>query len=167
MIVSSALLSAAETVALEIVRRLPAVLARRRDQHDGRGDGEAGHRPGQAEALGPAAEAESVTNINDATLRQAVSALRRGDVRRWLLLLEVADLLLDVLSGFLALYLVAAARATPAQAALGVAIRLTAGLAGDVLVIRLLERFGSRTDRLVPFRRFCLSRGYGRHLRCC
>ena len=70
-------------------------------------------------------------------------ALRRGDVRRWLVLLEVADLLLDVLSGFLALYLVAVARATPAQAALGVAIRLAAGLAGDVLVIRFLERFGS------------------------
>ena len=93
--------------------------------------------------VSPAAEAESVMNIKDTTLRQAVSALRRGDVRRWLLLLEVADLLLDVLSGFLALYLVAAARATPAQAAMGVAIRLAAGLAGDVLVIRLLERFGS------------------------
>jgi MFS transporter, FSR family, fosmidomycin resistance protein len=95
--------------------------------------------------VSPAAEAESVTKIKDAPLRQAVSALRRGDVRRWLLLLEVADLLLDVLSGFLALYLVAAAHATPAQAALGVAIRLAAGLAGDVLVIRLLERFGSHS----------------------
>jgi MFS transporter, FSR family, fosmidomycin resistance protein len=48
-----------------------------------------------------------------------------------------------VLSGFLALYLVAVAHATPAQAALGVAVRLAAGLAGDLLVIRLLERFAS------------------------
>jgi FSR family fosmidomycin resistance protein-like MFS transporter len=79
-----------------------------------------------------------------ATVRQAVSALRSGDVRRWLVLLEVSDLLLDVLSGFLALYLVAVADAAPAQAALGVAIRLAAGMAGDVLVIRLLDRFGSR-----------------------
>ena len=78
-----------------------------------------------------------------ATLRQAVAALRRGEVRRWLILLEVSDLLLDVLSGFLALYLVAVAHASLAQAALGVAVRLAAGLAGDVLVIRLLERFGA------------------------
>ena len=91
----------------------------------------------------PAARAEPVPDIEEATFRQAVSALRRGDVRRWLLLLEVADLLLDVLGGFLALYLVAVAHATPAEAALGVAVRLAAGLAGDVLVIRLLERFGS------------------------
>ena len=91
----------------------------------------------------PASPAEPVTNIKDTTLRQAVSALRRGDVRRWLVLLEVADLLLDVLSGFLALYLVAVVHATAAEAALGVAVRLAAGLAGDVLVIRLLERFSS------------------------
>ena len=63
--------------------------------------------------------------------------------RRWLILLAAADLLLDVLSGFLALYLVAVAHATAAQAALGVAVRLAAGLGGDVLVIRLLERFGA------------------------
>ncbi len=48
-----------------------------------------------------------------------------------------------MLSGFLALYLVAAAHATLAQAALGVAVRLAAGLAGDVLVVRLLERFSA------------------------
>ena len=93
--------------------------------------------------VSPAGQVEPVTNIEDTSLRQAVSALGRGDVRRWLVLLEVADLLLDVLSGFLALYLVAVAHATPAEAALGVAVRLAAGLAGDVLVIRLLERFAS------------------------
>jgi FSR family fosmidomycin resistance protein-like MFS transporter len=91
---------------------------------------------------GSAGDGEDVTGDEAASLRQAVSALRRSDVRRWLVLLEVADLLLDVLSGFLALYLVAVAHATPAQAALGVAVRLAAGLAGDVLVIRLLERYG-------------------------
>jgi MFS transporter, FSR family, fosmidomycin resistance protein len=76
-------------------------------------------------------------------LRQAIDALRRGDVRRWLLLLQVEDLLLDVFSGFLALYLVAVVRASPAQAALGVGIQLAARLAGDVLSIWLLERLPS------------------------
>jgi FSR family fosmidomycin resistance protein-like MFS transporter len=61
-------------------------------------------------------------------------------VARWLVLLQVCDLLLDILTGFLALYLVDIVHATPEQAALGVAIRLGTGLAGDVLLIRALER---------------------------
>jgi FSR family fosmidomycin resistance protein-like MFS transporter len=93
--------------------------------------------------VGPGPDAEPGPDDEHATLRQAASALRRGEVRRWLILLEVADLLLDVLSGFLALYLVAVAHATLAQAALGVAVRLAAGLAGDALVIRLLDRFSA------------------------
>jgi MFS transporter, FSR family, fosmidomycin resistance protein len=68
------------------------------------------------------------------------TALRQPGVVRWLVLLQVSDLLLDVFTGFLALYLVAVAHATPAQAALGVAIRLGAGLAGDAALIRALRR---------------------------
>ena len=60
---------------------------------------------------------------------------------RCLVLLQVCDLLLDVLTGFLALYLVAAGSATPAQAALGVAVRLGAGLAGDAALVWALNRF--------------------------
>jgi MFS transporter, FSR family, fosmidomycin resistance protein len=98
---------------------------------------------------GPQAEPDAGggpgSDDDTAPLRQAIGALRRSEVRRWLVLLQFSDLLVDVLSGFLALYLVAVAQASPAQAALGVAIRLAAGLAGDVLVIWLLERFSSRT----------------------
>ena len=43
---------------------------------------------------------------------------------RWLLLLEVANLLLDVLTPFLALYLVAVEHVAPSVAALAVAVRL-------------------------------------------
>ncbi len=75
---------------------------------------------------------------------QAAAIVRRSGALRWLLLVEVSDLLLDVLTTFLALYLVAVARASPAVAALGVAIRLGAGLLGDVILIQLLERFDSR-----------------------
>jgi FSR family fosmidomycin resistance protein-like MFS transporter len=92
---------------------------------------------------GPAVPGGPGHGSERATVRQALSALRSGDVRRWLVLLEICDLLLDVFSGFLALYLVAVAHATAAQAALAVAVRLAAGLAGDVLVIWLLERFSS------------------------
>jgi MFS transporter, FSR family, fosmidomycin resistance protein len=76
--------------------------------------------------------------------RAAAGIVRRSGALRLLLLLQVADLLLDVLTAFLALYLVAAAGASPAVAALGVAVRVGAGLAGDVLLVRLLDRCDSR-----------------------
>ena len=74
-----------------------------------------------------------------AALRRALGAVRQPGVIRWLVLLQVSDLLLDIFTGFLALYLVAVAHATPEQAALGVAIRLGAGLAGDAALIRALN----------------------------
>jgi len=77
-----------------------------------------------------------------AAARHALAAPRRPGVVRWLVLLQVSDLLLDVFTGFLALYLVAVVHATPAQAALGVAIRLGAGLAGDAALIRALRHAG-------------------------
>ena len=73
-------------------------------------------------------------------LRAAVRISARSGAFRWLALLQVSDLLLDVFSAFLALYLVSAAHASPAVAALGVAVRLGAGLAGDALLIPVLER---------------------------
>ena len=72
--------------------------------------------------------------------RQVLSALRRPGVLRWLALLEVSDLLLDVFTGFLAVYFVAVVHASPVQAALAVAVRLGAGIAGDLVVIRVLDR---------------------------
>ena len=75
-----------------------------------------------------------------AGVRRVLAALRRPGVARCLVLLQVCDLLLDVLTGFVAVYLVDVAHATPEQAALGVAIRLGAGLAGDAVVIWALRR---------------------------
>jgi MFS transporter, FSR family, fosmidomycin resistance protein len=75
-----------------------------------------------------------------AAARGALAALRKAGVARCLILLQVCDLLLDVLTGFVALYLVDVGRATPAQAALAVAVRLGAGLAGDAALVWALER---------------------------
>jgi MFS transporter, FSR family, fosmidomycin resistance protein len=72
--------------------------------------------------------------------REALAALRRPDVRRWLVLLECANFMLDVLGSFLALYLVDVAHATPAQAAFGLSLFAGIGLAGDALLVPLLER---------------------------
>ncbi|HEY7323488.1 MAG TPA: MFS transporter [Streptosporangiaceae bacterium] len=76
--------------------------------------------------------------------RSAIALTRRSGALRWLALLEVSDLLLDVLTAFLAVYLVAVGHASPTVAALGVAVRLGAGLVGDVILIRLLERWDGR-----------------------
>ena len=73
------------------------------------------------------------------------TALRDWGTLRWLLLIEVADLLVDVFTGFLALYLVDVAHMTPAVAALAIAVRLGAALAGDAALIVILERVSDLT----------------------
>ena len=73
-------------------------------------------------------------------MRRVRTALQQPGVIRWLVLLQLSDLLLDVLTGFLAIYLVDVVHATPAEAALGVGVRLVAGLAGDITLVRVLER---------------------------
>jgi hypothetical protein len=65
-------------------------------------------------------------------------------VLRWLVLLQVADLLGDTLTGFVALYLVAVAGVSPGKAALGVGVRLGADLAGAALAVPLLDRLPGR-----------------------
>jgi FSR family fosmidomycin resistance protein-like MFS transporter len=70
--------------------------------------------------------------------RDIIAAARAAG--RWLVLLEVADLLVDVLTGFVAVYLVDVVHTTPAVAALAVAIRLGAALAGDAVLVLVLER---------------------------
>ncbi len=73
-------------------------------------------------------------------LRNALSALRKPDVIRWILMLEFSDLMLDTLLAFLALYFVNVAGLTPQVAALAVAVWTGVGLLGDFLLIPLLER---------------------------
>ncbi len=72
-------------------------------------------------------------------LRDALRALKRRPVLRWLALLQASDLMLDVLFGYLALYFVDTSGATVAQAALAVTVWTVVGLAGDFFVIPLLE----------------------------
>ncbi len=75
-----------------------------------------------------------------AGLRLAVTALRRRDVLRWLVLLEFSNLILDILLGFLALYFVDVVHVNETQAGIAVAIFTGIGLLGDALLIPLLER---------------------------
>ncbi|HEX8635923.1 MAG TPA: MFS transporter [Pyrinomonadaceae bacterium] len=72
--------------------------------------------------------------------RVALRALRRGEVRRWLVLLELSDLMLDGFHGFLALYFVDVAGMGDAEAGVAIAVWTGVGLGGDLLLIPLLER---------------------------
>jgi FSR family fosmidomycin resistance protein-like MFS transporter len=74
------------------------------------------------------------------SLRAALSALKNRTVLRWLVLLEFSDLMLDILHGFLALYLVDVMNLSAANAAFALAVYTGIGLVGDFLLIPLLER---------------------------
>ncbi len=78
------------------------------------------------------------------TFRQGVlnawAALKRREVLRWLTLLTFADLMLDILLSYLALYFVDVVRVDESQAGIAVSVWLGVGLIGDVLLIPLLER---------------------------
>ena len=83
------------------------------------------------------------------SLRAALKALRRPEVVRWAVLMEIANLMLDVLFGFLAVYFVEVASVSASTAALGVTVWTAAEVLGDFLVIPLLERVdGLRWIRL-------------------
>jgi FSR family fosmidomycin resistance protein-like MFS transporter len=75
-----------------------------------------------------------------AGVMDALMALRRVEVLRWLTLLQFSDLMMDVLLGFLALYLVDVGGAAPYQAGAAVAVWTGLGLLGDLLLIPLLGR---------------------------
>jgi MFS transporter, FSR family, fosmidomycin resistance protein len=73
-------------------------------------------------------------------VRDALGVLARWEVFRWLFLLELSDLLLDVLLGFLALYFVDEVGTSVGTAGLVVAVWTGAGLVGAAAVIPLLQR---------------------------
>jgi MFS transporter, FSR family, fosmidomycin resistance protein len=92
-------------------------------------------RGGSGEEDGPAGSGAWKTRA-----REVGAALRSWGTLRWLILLEIADLLVDVFTGFLAIYLVDVAHLSPATAALAIAVRLGCALAGDAVLIGVLER---------------------------
>lgn len=73
-------------------------------------------------------------------LAEVWRSLRSKRVTRWLVLVEFSDLMLDVLLGFIALYFVDVIGVGLAQAALAVSVWTVVGLAGDFVLIPLLDR---------------------------
>jgi FSR family fosmidomycin resistance protein-like MFS transporter len=74
-------------------------------------------------------------------VRDALRALARWEVFRWVFLLEVSDLLLDVFLGFLALYFVDVVGASDVTGSVAVGVWTGAFLVGSALAIPFLRRF--------------------------
>jgi len=84
-----------------------------------------------------------------AGLRDLPRAIHASGLIRWLVLLELADLMLDVFYSFCALYFTDVVHVSPALAGVAVAVLTLGGLLGDTLLIPLLEKFdGLRLIRL-------------------
>jgi FSR family fosmidomycin resistance protein-like MFS transporter len=77
-------------------------------------------------------------------LRNLWAALRNPRLLRWLFLLEFSDLLLDVLTDYLPLYLTDVTGLSTAFAGILLSVSLLASFAADLLLIPLLERFPGR-----------------------
>ena len=105
--------------------------------------------PSPGPAVAPDAETAGFADrsLPMARAREVLAALRNWDTLRWLILLQVADLLVDVFTGFLALYLVDVGHLRPAIAALAIAIRLGAGLGGGAALVVVL---GAAADLAAP-----------------
>ena len=88
---------------------------------------------------------QSADAVKRPRLREALRAITRREVFRWLFLLELSDLLGDVLLGFLALYFVDAVGGSTATGGLAIAIWSGAGLAGAAAMIPLLRRVDGLT----------------------
>ncbi len=82
-------------------------------------------------------------------LRDLVAALRQRELLRWLILTELADLMLDKLLEVTGLYFHDVAGVSVAEASGAVAILTGAGLVGNILLVPLLERVsGTRVLRV-------------------
>ncbi|MHB8630149.1 MAG: MFS transporter [Aggregatilineales bacterium] len=106
-----------------------------------------------------------------AGIRSALQAVRRREVLRWLALLEFANLMQDVLYGYLALYFVDVVGVQEVQAGIAVAIWTGVGLLADLVLIPLLERVqglsfvrASAALELVLFPLFLLVPGFAAKL---
>ena len=72
--------------------------------------------------------------------RAAFRALKRKEVWRWLLLLEFADLIMDVFLSYLALYFVDVGQVTETQAGMAVTLWLILGMIMDFAFIPFIDR---------------------------
>ncbi len=77
-------------------------------------------------------------------LRGLWEALRNPHLIRWMVLLQFSDLLLDVLTGYMALYFTDVIGFTVAQAGIMLSVLMLAGLVSNIVLIHMLEKYPGR-----------------------
>jgi len=77
-------------------------------------------------------------------LQNLWEALRNAHLLRWVLLLQLSDLMLDVFTGYVALYFTDVVGMKAAQASLLLGVLMVSGLIADLVLIPLLERIPGR-----------------------
>jgi MFS transporter, FSR family, fosmidomycin resistance protein len=86
-------------------------------------------------------EAQPLDPVDNHLLRGLWDAVRNPHLMRWMVLLQFSDLLLDVLTGYVALYFTDVIGLTVAQASLMLSVLMLAGLISNIVLIPLLERY--------------------------
>lgn len=94
-------------------------------------------------AAGETGKAEGMDGVKQ-LVRNIGTTARNLNLLRWILLLQLSDLLLDVFTGFVPLYFTDVAGMSPVQTSLVLTVLMLASLAADVLLIPVLERFPGR-----------------------
>jgi len=87
------------------------------------------------------ADGQSMRNL----LRGLWQAIHNLHLMRWIALLDLSDLLLDVFSSYAALYFADVVGLNAAQVSLLLGVMMLCGLLSDAVLIPLLERFPGRT----------------------
>jgi FSR family fosmidomycin resistance protein-like MFS transporter len=91
-------------------------------------------------------EASSHPQLNISTLFSNLwAALQNRALLRWIFLLEFSDLLLDVFTGYSALYFSDVVGLSPAQTSLALSVLMASSLVADMLLIVILERYPGRS----------------------
>jgi FSR family fosmidomycin resistance protein-like MFS transporter len=88
--------------------------------------------------------AQQTKPVGNHLLQGLWEAVRNPQLMRWMVLLQFSDLLLDVLTGYLALYFTDVIGLTVAQASLMVSVLMLAGLVSNIVLIPLLEKYPGR-----------------------
>jgi FSR family fosmidomycin resistance protein-like MFS transporter len=94
------------------------------------------------EAAHPPASLKSLVLREARTLADGLkAALVQRSLWRWILMLQLADLMMDVLTSYTPLYFTDVVGVSETQASLLLSFFMVAALASDLIVVRLLERF--------------------------
>ncbi|MFM8319417.1 MAG: MFS transporter [Chloroflexota bacterium] len=101
------------------------------------------HASDDADEAAPAAASGLAAQVKEVLVGMA-AAVRNPRLLRWFILLDLSDLLLDVYTGYAALYFADVVALDEAQVSLAVTALMAVGLASNLVLVPVLERVPGR-----------------------